>query len=63
MKKVFIVFVLISALFLTGCSAERPLTDEEKAAKYGLTMEQYNDMKDAAARMGMNVDDHLKMLE
>lgn len=62
MKNILLTLVLLSGVFLTSCSSEKPLTDEEKAAKYGLTMEQYNQMKEGAERMGMNVDDHLKMM-
>lgn len=63
MKNIIFALILLSGIFLTACSSAKPLTDAEKAAKYGLTMEQYNEMKEGAERMGMSVDDHLKMLE
>lgn len=64
MKKLIFTIILISTVVLAGCNTETALTtDQEKAQKYGLTLQEYQEQKEAAARMGMNVDDHLKALE
>jgi len=54
--------VLIPALFLAGCASNGPLTEEQQAAKYGLTIERYREEKSAAARMNMSFDEHIKMV-
>lgn len=63
MKKLIFTIILIATVVLAGCNSETALTDQEKAQKYGLTLQEYQQQKEAAARMGMNVDDHLKSLE
>lgn len=54
---VFGLLILVGA----GCSSEAPLTEEEQAAQYGVSLEEYRDIKDAAARMNMAVDEHINM--
>lgn len=44
-------------LLLAGCGA--PATPVDEAAKYDLTPEEYQQMKEMAARMGMSLEDHL----
>jgi hypothetical protein len=61
MKK--FVSTLILSLFLVGCTAQVPLTEEQQAAKYGLTVERYREEKEAAARMGMKWEEHVKMIQ
>lgn len=39
------------------------MTEEDQAAEYGLTVEQFRAEKRAAARMNMNFEEHMKMLE
>ncbi|PCI25130.1 hypothetical protein COB57_02850 [Candidatus Peregrinibacteria bacterium] len=57
-KTLSCIFALI--LVLTGCtSQEVPMTDAEMAEKYGLSMEDFKAQKSAAARMNMNIEDHL----
>ena len=46
---------------LTACSGEAPLTEAEEAEKYGMTIEEYRENKEAAARMNMTVEEHLEM--
>lgn len=62
MKKLFSSTLLFSLLFLTACGSG-PMTEEEQAAKYGLTVEAFREEKKAAARMNMDLDVHMKMLE
>ncbi len=45
--------------FLIGCGS-KPMTEGDMAKKYGLTAEEYQEQKEAAARMNMSVEDHLK---
>jgi uncharacterized cupredoxin-like copper-binding protein len=65
MKKLLIVLTLIgSTLFLAACgNKQAPMTEAEQAASYGLSMSEYQEQKEAAARMGMTVEEHLKMEE
>ncbi len=37
------------------------MTEADMAKKSGLSLEEYQEQKEAAARMNMNVEDHLKM--
>lgn len=58
MKNLVIAFAL--TLLLTAC-ADKPMSDADMAAKYGLSMEEYQEQKEAAARMNMTIEDHLNM--
>ena len=50
-------------LFATGCaSTNKPMTLEEEANQYGLTVEELKAEKQAAARMNMSWEEHAKML-
>jgi len=60
MKKSLITFVLLISLFLTGCG-QKAMTDADMAAQYGLSIEEFQEQKEAAARMNMNIEDHLDM--
>ena len=60
MKKSLIAFVLLASVTLVGCSQE-PMTDADMAAKYNLSLEEYQEQKEAAARMNMTIEDHLNM--
>ena len=60
MKKLtHIVFVLTFSVLLIGCGS-KPMTEADMAAQYGLSMEEFQEQKEAAARMNMSVEDHLK---
>ena len=61
MKKLLpIAFVLTIAVVLVGCGSA-PMTEADMAKKYGMSMEEFQEQKEAAARMNMSIDDHLKM--
>lgn len=60
MKNLRIVPVFVFALFLIGCG-EPPMTDVDIATKYNLSLEEYQEQKEAAARMNMTIEDHLNM--
>lgn len=62
MKKFLTVFVFALALTLVGCG-EKPMTDADLAKKYGFTMEEFQEQKEAAARMNMSIEDHLKHVQ
>ncbi len=55
-----IALILIGA----GCKQESKISSEaDQAAQYGLTVEQYRQEKQAAARMNMPLEAHLKTLK
>lgn len=60
MKKTTIAFATLFTLLLVGCGDNAPMTEQDMAAQYGLTMEEFQEQKEAAARMNMSVEDHLK---
>ena len=63
MKKFLSSIFILSILFLTGCASQGPMTEEEQAADYGITVERFREEKKAAARMNMSLDEHMKMLD
>lgn len=63
MKKFLSSLSLLSILFLAGCASQGPMTEEEQAAMYNLTVEEFRAEKRAAARMNMSIEEHMKMLE
>lgn len=63
MKKFVSTILALSVVALAGCASEKPLTEDEQAAKYGMTVERYRAEKAAAARMGMKWEDHVKMIQ
>jgi hypothetical protein len=63
MKKFYSSLLLLSLVFLSACATEAPMTEEQQAAKYGITVEEFQVQKRAAARMNMNIDEHMKMLK
>jgi hypothetical protein len=59
MKTFLVISILVISLLLSACGTEKkPLTEAEKAAEKGVTIEDYKKMKEAAARMNMSVDQH-----
>ena len=60
MKKTLLTIGLISTLILSWCG-EKPMTEAEQAQKYWMTMEEFQDTKEAAARMNMTMDQHMNM--
>lgn len=63
MRKFLSTLTLLSVVLLAGCSSNQPLTEEQQAAEYGMTIERYREEKQAAARMNMSWDEHVKMLK
>lgn len=39
------------------------MTEEEQATQYNMTVEEYRQEKQAAARMNMSFEEHIKMLQ
>jgi len=62
MKK-FLSSLFIFSILLVGCASNAPMTEEQQADKYGITVEKFRSEKRAAARMNMDLDEHMKMLE
>ena len=64
MKKTILALILsLSLVTLSACgNQEQPLTEKQQAEKYNMTMEEYQEMKEAAARMNMSIEEHMKML-
>lgn len=58
MKNLLIAFAV--TLTLAGCG-QTPMTDADMAAQYGLSIEEYQEQKEVAARMNMTIEDHLNM--
>lgn len=64
MKKVLLVSLLVSStILLASCGWEAPLTEAQQAEKYNMSTTEYKEMKDAAARMNMTIDEHMKMTD
>ena len=64
MKTFLTTLTILSAItLLTACGETKPLTEEEQAKQYGMTLQQYKEQKQAAARMNMNMDEHVSMDE
>ena len=63
MKKIIIIgLIALFSIGLTSCgTSEAPLTEAQQAEKYGMSVEEFKEQKDAAARMNMTIEDHLKM--
>lgn len=63
MKNTFLAAVMVvGAITLTGCGGgDKAMTEAEHAASLGLSEEEYQENKEAAARMNMDVDEHVKM--
>jgi len=64
MKKITAItaLVLMSVLLAScGGASEGPLTEAQQAEKYWMTVTEFKEQKDAAARMNMTIEDHLKM--
>ena len=63
MKKIVLIMALLAmSLLLASCgNSEGPLTEAQQAEKYGLSVEEFKEQKDAAARMNMTIEQHLNM--
>ena len=58
-KLISIAFVSIFAIGIVGCG-KKPMTEADMAKSYGLSMEEFQEQKEAAARMNMSIEDHMK---
>lgn len=64
MKKwIMISVLLVATLGLASCSDNAPLTETQQAEKYNMTVSEYKEVKNAASRMNMTVEDHMKMMD
>lgn len=63
MKTITIMTILILSLFLASCTTSKPMTEVEQAQHYGMSLQEFRETKDAAARMNMTIEDHMKMTE
>ena len=63
MKKIIVIgLIAIFSVGLTSCGkSEGPLNEAQQAEKYGLSVEEFKEQKDAAARMNMTIEQHLNM--
>lgn len=59
-KPLLIGLLLVVSLFLASCSnSDVPLTEAQQAKKYNMSTAEYKEMKDAAARMNMTIEEHI----
>ena len=60
MKTITTIITLSSLLFLVSCWANNePMSEEEQAAYYNMSIEEFREMSDAAARMNMSIEEHM----
>lgn len=63
MKKIIIISsLIIASLALSACGESSSSNESDIAQKYGITVEQYREIKKAAEGMGMSVEGHLSSL-
>ena len=62
--------LIITALFLSlslfvfaGCSSNEPMSDADMAEMHNMSDEEFQETKEAAARMNMSIEEHMKMME
>jgi uncharacterized protein YcfL len=63
MRKLFSILLILPVFLLAACGSQKAMTEEEQAAQYNMTVEAYRQEKQAAARMNMSWDEHVKMLK
>lgn len=63
MRKFFSTLLFLSITLLVGCNSQKAMTEEEQATQYNMTVEEYRQEKQAAARMNMSFEEHIKMLQ
>lgn len=60
MQNLLVVTLSLALLVtLTGCTTQTPAADPAA----GMSAEEYQQMKEQSARMGMSMEDHTKMLQ
>jgi hypothetical protein len=64
MKKSILITTLSFLLLVTlsACGEKKAVTDEQMAEKYEMSLKELQETKEAAARMGMSIEDHMKMM-
>ena len=65
MKKFLLIsLLLVATLWLASCTnPDAPLNEAQQAEKYNMSTTEYKETKEAAARMNMTIEDHLKMTQ
>lgn len=65
MKKFLLIsLLLVTTLGLVSCSdSDAPLNEAQQAEQFNMSVTEYKETKDAAARMNMTVEEHLKMTD
>lgn len=63
MKKALVISLSLSTLLLASCGSQTPLTEAQQAEKYNMSESEFQETKEAAARMNMTVEDHMKMTD
>lgn len=63
MRKFVPTLLVLSIVFLAGCSSNKPLTEEQQATENRMTIERYREEKQAAARMNHSWAKHIMMLK
>ena len=58
MKKI-LSLIFVSTLLLSACG-EKPMTEAQQAESYGISVEEFRDQKQAAARMNMSIEEHMR---
>lgn len=59
----FTTLSLVILLTFSACgTSNTAMTDEQMAKQYEMSLEELQEMKEAAARMGMSIEDHMKMM-
>ncbi len=63
MKKfLLIALLLVATLWLASCAdSDGPLTESQQAEKFNMSETEFQETKEAAARMNMTIEDHMKM--
>lgn len=63
MKRLLLIsLLLLTSLVIASCgNTQAPLTEVEQAAKYNMSVEEFQENKVAAARMNMTIEEHLNM--
>lgn len=63
-KKFWFAAAFVGVITLTGCvggGSDEPMTEAQQAAELGISAEEYQENKEAAARMNMTMDEHMNM--
>jgi len=63
MKTTLITLGLVATTAIFTWCSDQPLTEAQNAEKMWMSMEEYQETKEAAARMNMWIDEHMNMDE